>query len=157
VADFVLRRGESADLDAVVALIGELAEFEKLPGPDAAAQARFRADAAAGRFELDVAERGGEVVAYAVSFAMYSTFLARPTLYLEDVYVRPDARKRGIATAMMRRLAARAVERGCGRFEWTVLDWNHHAQRLYESLGARVLKQWWTCRVDGEALVELGK
>lgn len=157
-APALLRPATAADLDAVVALIRALADFEKLPGPDAAAEARFCADFARSppRFELEVAELDGEIVAYALYFMTYSTFLARPSLYLEDLFVHPARRSRGIGEALLRRLAARAVERGCGRFEWTVLDWNAGAQAFYRRLGARILPEWRVCRVDGDALPALG-
>lgn len=157
-APALLRPATADDLGAVVALIRALAEFEKLPGPDAGAEGRLRADFTANppRFELEVAEREGEVIAYALYFMTYSTFLARPSLYLEDLFVHPAHRSQGIGEALLRRLAARAVERGCGRFEWTVLDWNVNAQAFYQRLGARVLPEWRVCRVDGEALRTLG-
>jgi GNAT superfamily N-acetyltransferase len=157
VADFTIRRGEPRDMPQVIALIRALAEFEKLAPPDEAGAARLTADAAAGRFDLDVAERGGELVAYAIYFATYSSFEARPSLYLEDLFVRPDLRGRGIGEAMLRRLAAEAAARGCARFEWTVLDWNVRAQKFYQSLGARILPEWRVCRVDGAALASLAK
>jgi GNAT superfamily N-acetyltransferase len=155
--DFEIRPATARDVPSVIALIRGLAEFERLPGPDEAAAARFAADFAATppRFELLVAERAGEVVDYALHFPTYSTFLARPSLYLEDLYVRPNQRGAGIGAAFMRRLAATAVERGCGRFEWTVLDWNVRAQAFYQSLGARMLPEWRICRVDGDALPAL--
>jgi len=87
-------------------------------------------------------------VAYAAHFMTYSTFRARPTLFLEDLFVHPKARRRGIATAMMARLRALAEERGCGRFEWFVLDWNKDAQVLYEGIGAKQIPSWVLCRVD---------
>jgi GNAT superfamily N-acetyltransferase len=155
--DFVIRAAGEGDYQKVVGLIRELAEFEKLEGPNDEEAAQFLVDARAGRFELDVAEQGGELVGYALSFATYSTFRARRCLYLEDLFVQPNARGRGIGTAFMRHLAARAVERSCARFEWTVLEWNERAQVFYRSLGARVLREWWICRVDGAALQTLGK
>jgi GNAT superfamily N-acetyltransferase len=82
----------------------------------------------------------------------YSTFLCRPSLYLEDLYVRPSHRRRGIGRAFLRELARVAVARGCGRFDWTVLDWNAPAQEFYASLGARLLPGWRLCRLEGEAL-----
>ena len=129
----LLRRAERGDLPQVIALIRGLAEFEKLPGPD----------------------DGGEIAGYAVYFMTYSTFQARPSLYLEDLYVRPDRRGRGTGAAFLRRLAGVAVERGCGRFEWTVLDWNVRAQKFYRSLGARMLAEWQLCRVEGDDIVRL--
>jgi GNAT superfamily N-acetyltransferase len=155
----VLRPAEPRDLDQVVALIRELAAFEKLPGPDDAAAARFAKDAVGPerRCELEVAEVNGEIVAYAVWFMTYSTFLARPSLYLEDLYVRPDRRGHGIGAALLARLAGVAVARGCGRFEWMLLDWNTRAQEFYRSVGARILGEWQLCRVDGEELARLAK
>ncbi len=157
-AEIVIRPAEPADIDQVIGLIRGLAAFEKLPGPDAAAAARFHTDFAAvpPRFHLLVAEEEGECVACALYFFTYSTFLARPTLYLEDLFVRPDRRSRGTGRAMIETLARIAVESGCGRFEWTVLDWNERAQKFYRSLGARILSEWQICRVDGEDLVALG-
>ena len=153
---FHIRPAARGDLPGVLALIRGLAEFEKLPGPDAGAEARFARHFDERRFELLVAERDGELAAYALYFMTYSTFLVQPSLYLEDVFVRPGDRKRGLGGAILRHLAAIAVERGCGRFEWTVLDWNVEAQRFYRSLGAKVLTDWWVCRLDGEALQVLG-
>jgi GNAT superfamily N-acetyltransferase len=98
--------------------------------------------APAPRYELYVAEVDGAVVAYAATFTAYSTFLARPSLFLEDLFVAPAARRHGVATAVLAHLEAIARERGCGRFEWMVLDWNTGAQRLYEGIGAAVLGEW---------------
>jgi GNAT superfamily N-acetyltransferase len=128
----VVRKAEPADGPAFLALVRALAEFEQLPPPDADAEARLIADAfgSSPLYELWVATMGASVVAYAATFRAYSTFLARPTLYLEDLFVAPSARRRGVATAILARLEAVARERGCGRFEWTVLDWNVDAQKL---------------------------
>jgi GNAT superfamily N-acetyltransferase len=95
-------------------------------------------------------------VAFALFFTNFSTFLAQPGLYLEDLYVRPEQRGRGIGKALLTRLASLAVERGCGRFEWTVLDWNETAIRFYKSMGADVMTQWQICRVTGDRLAQLG-
>jgi GNAT superfamily N-acetyltransferase len=94
----------------------------------------------------------GDVVAYAVAFPTYSTFLARPTLFLEDLFVHPRARRRGIATAMLDHLRALAAARGCGRFEWTVLGWNEGARALYARFGAELLEEWKICRVTIPAI-----
>jgi GNAT superfamily N-acetyltransferase len=152
-----IRRGTAADLDAVIELIRGLADFEKLPGPDAAAAERFKADFThqPPRFELQVAQEGAVVTGYALYFMTYSTFLARPSLYLEDLYVRPESRGHGIGERLLRALAQVAKERGCGRFEWTVLDWNVRAQSFYRSLGAAIMTEWQVCRVDGDALAKL--
>lgn len=145
-----IRPARREDVPAIVDLIRALAEFEKLPGPDDGAEARLLEHGFGARpaFEALVAELGGEVVAYAIFFHGYSTFLARPTLYLEDLFVHPRARRQGIASALMERLRAIAVERGCGRFEWMVLDWNEGAQALYARLGAKMLGEWRLNRVD---------
>jgi GNAT superfamily N-acetyltransferase len=99
-------------------------------------------------FEARVAELEGRVVAYAIFFTTYSTFRARPTLFLEDLFVHPSGRRRGVATTMLRHLQELAVRRGCGRFEWMVLDWNAEAQRLYDGIGAKRLDDWRLYRVD---------
>ena len=146
----VVRPATREDAPAILALVRALAEFERLPGPDDAAATRF-VEHAFGRgpqLECLVAEDGGDVVAYAIVFTTYSTFRMRPTLFLEDLFVHPRVRRRGIATAMMERLRALAVERGCGRFEWMVLDWNAGAQALYAKVGAVQLPEWRLCRVD---------
>lgn len=149
-----IRPAEARDLPSVIALIRGLAEFEKLPGPDAAAEARFYDDFARKRFSLLVAD-GRELVGYALYFFTYSTFLAQPSLYLEDLFVRPEARGHGVGGRFMRRLAEEAVREGCGRFEWTVLDWNVRAQQFYRGLGAELLDDWRVCRVAGPALTRL--
>ncbi len=155
--DFAIRPARPADGPAVVELIRGLAEFEKLPGPDDAAAARF-IDHAFGtppRFGLLVAEVDGRVRGYALFFETYSTFRAAPSLFLEDLFVHPDVRRNGVGRAFMLALARTAVARGCERFEWTVLDWNEHAQRFYRSLGARILGEWLVCRVEGDDLTGL--
>lgn len=130
----------------------ELAEFEKLPGPTDEAARRLGEDAfERRRIDVLVAEDAGDVVAYAVVLETYSTFLARPLLYLEDLYVTPAARRSGVATAMMGAVAAEALRRGCARLVWTVLDWNAPAREFYAALGAKETT-WVTCQLEGEAL-----
>lgn len=146
-----VRRAVPADGPAFLRLVRALAEFERLPPPDAAACERLLGDAFGDppRYELWVAElEPGAVIAYAVTFTTYSTFRARPTLFLEDLFVDPDARHRGVATAMMSFLKERAMERGCGRFEWLVLSWNLGAQDLYSRLGADMKPDWRLMRID---------
>jgi GNAT superfamily N-acetyltransferase len=150
-----IRAAEARDLPSVVGLVRALADFEKLEGPDEAAARRLTDDFAAGRYSLLVADDGERIVGYALYFFTYSTFLAKPSLYLEDLFVHPGARGRGIGERFMRALAQVAVERGCGRFEWTVLDWNVDAQKFYRRIGAEVMSSWWTCRVTGDGLTAL--
>lgn len=144
-----VRRAAPADGPAYVALVRALAEFEALPGPDDAAAARLVADAFADppRYELWVGEQDGDVCAYAVTFMTYSTFLARPTLFLEDLFVHPRARRAGVARAILAHLRGEAEARGCGRFEWLVLDWNADAQKLYAGVGAEEHAAWRLWRV----------
>lgn len=152
-----VRKAESADSALLIGLILGLAEFEKLPPPDAAAQSRLIADAFGPkpRFEVFLAEIDGAVAGYAFTFETYSTFLALPTLYLEDLFVLPEYRSRKVGYALMLHLAAEAVRRGCGRMEWVVLDWNTHAQEFYKRLGAKHLPDWHYYRLDREGLERL--
>jgi GNAT superfamily N-acetyltransferase len=155
----IIRVASAADGPAFIALVRGLADFEHLEPPDDAAAARLleHAFGARPRYELRVVELGGELVAYVAFFETYSTFRALPSLFLEDLFVREDARGRGIGKALLSHLARLALERGCGRFEWSVLDWNEAAQRFYRSLGARILQEWQLCRVDGDALLSLAR
>ena len=159
---FTIRPAELRDVAPIVALIRELAEFEKLTHllqvtPEKLRPHLFGEKPVA---EVWVAERGAEalgegespVVAFALFFTNFSTFLAQPGLYLEDLYVRANHRGLGIGQALLTRLARLAAERHCGRFEWSVLDWNENAIRFYEKLGATLLPDWRICRITGEAL-----
>ena len=98
-----------------------------------------------------------EPAGFAVYFHTYSTFLARRSMYLEDLYVSPEYRRRGLGTLLLRHVAAIAVERNCGRFEWTALDWNTDAHRFYEDLGAEMLPEWCLFRIHGDALRQLAE
>ncbi len=154
---FALRPAEPGDVPAIVGLIRELADFEKLSHLVEVTPESLHPHLFGPRpvVEAIVAECEGGVVAFALYFTNFSTFLGRPGLYLEDLYVQPASRGAGIGQAVLRRLAALAVQRGCGRFEWTVLDWNEPAIRLYRSMGASVMTEWQICRVSGEALMSL--
>ena len=149
-----LRPATPADCTAIVGLIRELAAFEKLEHlvvvtPEALQHQLFGLRPAA---EAVVAEVGGQVVAFALVFTNFSTFLGQPGLYLEDLYVQPSHRGSGLGKALLQHLGGLAVERGCGRFEWCVLDWNENAIRFYEKMGATVMPDWRICRVTGAAL-----
>jgi GNAT superfamily N-acetyltransferase len=146
------------DLPLVHAFIRELAEYERLlhevrATEEALGQTLFGPNPAA---EIVIAYDGDEPAGFALFFQSYSTFLARPGLYLEDLFVRPAARKKGIGRKLLEHLAALAVARGYGRLEWRVLDWNDTAIRFYRSLGAEPLDDWTVFRVAGEALRRLG-
>ncbi|MEO8425557.1 MAG: GNAT family N-acetyltransferase [Verrucomicrobiota bacterium] len=149
-----IRRAQRADAPALLRLIVALAEFEKLPPPDAAAQERLieHGFGERPRFEAWLAFWEGveTTVGYSVFFETYSTFLATPTLYLEDIFVLPDYQKRGIGSALLRHGIQIASDRGCGRMEWTCLDWNKKAQAVYEDLGARHLSDWYLYRLTRE-------
>ena len=106
--------------------------------------------------EALVVDSGPRVVGFALFFTNFSTFLARPGLYLEDLFVEPELRGRGIGQALLTRLAELAAERGCGRFEWSVLDWNVNAIRFYERMGATVMPEWRICRIAGDTLAAYG-
>jgi len=153
-SSFTLRPPTPADVPEVLALIRELAEFERLrhvcvAGERDMAEALFGAHPYA---QVLLAENGEEIAGFALFFFNFSTFLGRPGLWLEDLFVRPAYRRAGCGKALLRALAAIARERGCGRFEWAVLDWNAHAIAFYESLGASVLTDWRIVRIVGPAL-----
>jgi GNAT superfamily N-acetyltransferase len=152
-----IRAATAADVDQILALIRELAEYERAPDEVTATPADLLRDGFGERprFHVLLACEGAEVAGFAFYFFSYSTWRAQPTLYLEDLFVRPPYRRRGLGLMLMRRLAAEAVTAGCGRFQWQVLDWNEPAVRFYETLGAKVLREWWTVRVEGESIGRL--
>ncbi len=152
-----IRLARPEDAPAIVELIRELAEFERLSHllqvtPERLSGHLFSPRPAA---ECLVIESDAAVVAFALFFHNFSTFLGQPGLYLEDLYVRPAHRGRGIGRALLIELAALARDRGCGRLEWSVLDWNLDAQAFYEKLGAQILPDWRICRVAGDGLAAL--
>ncbi len=149
------RQAAQADVTRIHELIGELADFEDLREqftgtPADLASRLFGPHPAAHAMVAETASEG--VVAYAIWFTTFSTFRVQPGMWLEDLYVTPTARRRGIGRRLLELLAAQAVARGYGRFEWSVLDWNHNAQSLYRNFGAEILPQWQICRVEGAAL-----
>jgi GNAT superfamily N-acetyltransferase len=147
------------DVPVILDLIRGLAEFEQLAHEVVATEDDLRRTLFGARpsAEVLIAEADGAAVGFALFFTNYSTFLGRPGIYLEDLFVRPEARGHGIGRALMIAVAKLAVERGCGRFEWAVLDWNVDAIRFYRSLGAIGMDQWRVQRVTGDALVELAQ
>ena len=149
-----LRPAREDDVPAILGLITELAVFEKLEHLLEVTSARLHEHLFGPRpvVECVVGEVDGTVVAFALFFPNFSTFLGKPGLYLEDLYVQPAHRGTGLGKALLAHLGAIAVERGCGRFEWSVLDWNERAIRFYEAMGATVMPDWRICRVTGPAL-----
>jgi GNAT superfamily N-acetyltransferase len=157
--EITVRKATSADATLLIRLIIGLAEFEKLPPPDEAAQKRLVTDAFGPRprFDVFLAEVGGAIAGYAFVFETYSTFLALPTLYLEDLFVLPEFRGQRVGYTLMLHLAGEALRRGCGRMDWAVLDWNSHAIDFYDRLGAVHLSDWLIYRLDHAALERLAR
>ncbi len=154
-----IRPAEPADTELVFALVCELAGYENLQHeiaakPEDIAEALFAREP---RLYCDLAEWNGEPAGFSVWFLNFSTFRGRHGIYLEDVFVRPPFRKRGIGAALLKRLAKRCVENDYGRFEWTVLDWNAPSIAFYESIGAKVMHEWKLCRLTGPALARFAE
>jgi len=152
-----IRKAQREDADLVIRFIRALAEYEKLAGPTPEGEVRIREHGwgEAPRFEVLLAFAGPEPVGFAFYFYTYSTFAARPTLFLEDLFVYPEYRGRGYGKALLAALAREAVEHDCGRMDWMVLDWNQPAIDFYRRLGAAVLSEWELCRLSGDALTRL--
>ena len=156
-SEFSIRAAVPADAPEIVRLIKELAVYEKLAHmavgtPQMVSDALFGARPAA---EAVIAERSGRAVGFALYFTTFSTFLCKPGLYLEDLFVEPAHRGSGIGKALLARLAALAVERGCGRLEWRVLDWNTPSIEFYESLGAKLMPEWELVRMTAPEFTAL--
>jgi GNAT superfamily N-acetyltransferase len=150
-----VRAATPADADTWLALVDALADYEKLARPSPDARQRLQNDAfgpAPNRIRVYMAEVDGKPVAYAITCETYSSFLALPTLFLEDIFVLPEARREGVGSAMFRHLAGEAVLRGCGRMEWMVLDWNQLAIDFYEKIGAHRMQEWYTYRLTADQL-----
>ncbi len=154
-----VRPAVPADAPLILALIRELAAYEREPDAVVATEADILRDGFGERprFQVLIAEHGGEAAGFAFYFFTYSTWRGRPCLYLEDLFVRPSFRRNGLGLALLRALAAIAVRERCDRFVWQVLDWNAPAIAFYESLGARPLREWVTMRVEGEAIARLAE
>ena len=157
-ADHAIRPAVVGDVDEILRLIRELAEYEKLAHMAVGTTAQLREALFGARpsCEALIAERRGRAVGFALYFTTFSTFLCKPGLYLEDLFVEPAHRGAGIGKALLRRLASLAAERGCGRLEWRVLDWNEPSIRFYESLGASLMKEWILVRMTRPEFEKLG-
>ncbi len=151
-----IRPATRQDAPVLFNLIKALAAYEKLSHHVTGSAADLETHLFDHQYiEALMAEWEGTPVGFALFFHNYSTFLTQPGLYLEDIFVQPEFRRHGIGSALLKTLAKIALERGCGRFEWTVLDWNQPAIAFYERMGAHVLPDWRICRVTGSALREL--
>jgi GNAT superfamily N-acetyltransferase len=146
------------DVPMILTLIRELAEFERLLHEVTATEEQVREGLFGARpsAEVVMARLGDEVAGFALYFHNFSTFLAKPGIYLEDLYVRQKFRGQGCGEALLRHLASIALARGCGRLEWSVLHWNQRAIDFYKSLGAVPMSEWTIYRVTGDALTKLG-
>ena len=158
-SDFTIRPATPADCGELIRLIRELGEYEKLAHMITGTEPMLREALFGARpsCEALLVERGGHAVGFALYFMSFSTFLCKPGLFLEDVFVEPAQRGAGIGKALLRRLAAIALERGCGRFEWHVLDWNEPSIKFYESLGAKLLKDWQLVRMTKDEFSALAQ
>jgi GNAT superfamily N-acetyltransferase len=154
-----IRRGTARDLPTILALIRGLAEYERLAHEVRTTRGALRRHGFGRRryFETLICTRGRTPIGFALYFFTYSTFVAKPSLYLEDLFVLPEERGRGAGRALLEALAKIAVGRGCGRMEWTVLDWNTPSIGFYEGLGAQLKREWILTRLTGEPLQRLAR
>lgn len=156
--DLQIRFASAGDVPLLLRFIRELAAYEGLTDEVSATEALLREWMfEKGRAEALIGERGGEPVAFALFFYSFSTFLGRAGIYLEDLYVSPEARGRGVGTKLLSFLAKLAVERGCGRLEWSCLDWNRDSVAFYLSLGAKAMDGWTVYRLAGDTLQRLAE
>jgi len=152
-----IRSARPDDAALILEFIRELADYERMLDEVSADETAihdtlFTTPPSA---QVFIAEWDNKPVGFALFHGMYSTFMGKPGIYLEDLYVRPAARGRGIGTALLRRLARYALDTGCGRLDWSCLDWNEPSLAFYRKIGARELTEWVRLRVDGDALTEL--
>src|SRR4051812_9077743 len=154
-----IRPATPKDASLIVQFVRDLAEYERDTKAAVATEADFIRDGfgADPKFKVVFAEWNGEPAGFAFWFYNYSTWQGRPGLYLEDLFVKPEFRGKGIGKALLLHLAKIAVDENCGRFQWSVLDWNTPAREFYEALGAKCLKEWLIMRVEGEALRKLAQ
>ncbi len=156
-SQLVLRPATPTDVLVLFSLIQALAEYEKLShavtgNAEALKEYLFGSRPYA---EAILVEYGGQTAGFALFFHNFSTFLTQPGIYLEDLFVLPEYRRQGIGKALLTYLANLAIERGCGRLEWSVLDWNEPAISFYRSMGAAILEEWRICRAEGDSLTQL--
>ena len=154
-----LRPAVPEDAPQILQFIRELAEYERDPQAAVATEADILRHAFSDHPLIHVVMAGwnGEPAGFALYFFNFSTWQGKPGLYLEDLFVRPALRGHGIGKALLKRLARIAVDHGCTRYVWQVLDWNEPSIRFYEAMGARQMKGWITCRVEGEAIAKLAE
>jgi GNAT superfamily N-acetyltransferase len=153
-----VRKGRRADAEKFISLVLSLAEFEHLDPPSKEGRGRLVDDIfRRKKVNLLVASDGRRLVGYALYFYTYSSFVAKPSLYLEDLFVLKEYRKLGIGFSLFRKCVEIALAEGCGRMEWAVLTWNAKALRFYEKLGARRMSDWYVYRLDEQALARVPK
>jgi GNAT superfamily N-acetyltransferase len=151
-----IRRGDVRDSRQFLGLLAALADFEKLEPPSPEARKRILEDVfRRKRIRLLVASEGRRLVGYALYFYTYSSFLAKPTLYLEDLFVLEEHRKQGVGFMLFRKCVDEAISHRCGRMEWSVLAWNEKAVDFYERLGAKRLSEWYVYRLDERSLAKV--
>ncbi len=151
-----IRSATIDDADTLLTLVRSLAEYERAPNEVVATHADFERGLAQREMEALIADEGGRPIGFALFFPTWSTWRGKPGIHLEDLFVVPEARGRGIGKALLVHVAEIARARGCARLEWQVLDWNEPARAFYRSLGASELGEWIAMRIDGEALARLG-
>ena len=158
-SELIVRPTTRSDVSVLFSLIKALAEYEKLSHAVTGTEAALEEDLFGNPTYATaiVAELAGEAVGFALFFHNYSTFLTQKGIYLEDIFVLPEYRGQGIGKALLTYVAKLAVERGCGRLEWSVLDWNEPAIAFYHRMGASMLEQWRICRVEGNSLIDLAQ
>lgn len=157
-SNLIVRFAEPTDYSVLFKLIQGLAEYEKLSDAVTGDALALKEHLFGSHryIEAILAESAGQAIGFALFFHNYSTFLTKPGIYLEDLFVLPEYRRQGIGKALITKVAQIAVERDCGRLEWSVLDWNEPAKAFYRSMGASILDDWRICRVTEDALTQLG-
>jgi GNAT superfamily N-acetyltransferase len=157
-SDIVIREAKRADIPQILDFIKALAEYERLPNEVKANSQTLEKTIFDERYaEVFIAEYQSKPAGFSLFFHNYSTWLARPGIYLEDLFVYPELRGKGIGKALLKNLAKIAIERDCGRLEWSVLDWNTPALEFYKSLGAKMMDEWTVNRVTGNDLIKLAE